>query len=367
MIKICHLTSVHKRYDTRIFVKECCSLSANGYSVTLMVADGLGNEDKNKVQIIDIGKPKSRIKRVLFWRKKIFDSALSIDAEIYHFHDPELLPIGKKLVRRGKKVIYDVHEDVPRQILTKDYIPSFLRKVISKTFESYENDVIPKLTGVITATPFIRNRFSKLNNNVIDIQNFPLLSEFNKNQTAYDANKKDVVCYIGGISEVRGVLTMVSAMNYTNGAELLLAGSFESDELRNRALDLKGWNMIRELGFVGRREVMETLSQSIAGLVVLKPTLNYLDSIPVKMFEYMAAGIPIIASDFKYWKELIEGEKCAVFVNPNNPEEIGSAISSLINDKRKSYEMGQRGKNAVVKKFNWKIEEHKLLTFYSAI
>ncbi|MEZ4968369.1 MAG: glycosyltransferase family 4 protein [Flavobacteriaceae bacterium] len=339
-------------------------MAANGYDVTLLVADGLGDEEKNKVKITDLGKPKSRINRVLFWRKKVFNKALSINAEIYHFHDPELLPIGRKLINKGKKVIYDVHEDVPRQILTKPYIPKILRHIVSKTFENYENRITPKLSAIVAATPFIRDRFSRFNNNVIDVQNFPLLSEFNLAEINGEIQKKNAVCYMGGISKVRGILTMVKAMNYASGAELLLAGNFESEELRNEAIQIKGWEMVCELGFLGRAQVTETLAQSMAGLVVLEPTLNYLDSIPVKMFEYMAAGIPVIASDFKYWRELIGMEECAVFVNPKDPKEIGRAINDLVNDKSKSFQMGQRGKNAVAKKFNWKIEENKMLALY---
>lgn len=366
-IRVCHLTSVHTRYDTRIFVKECCSLALNGYDVSLLVADGLGDEEKNMVKIIDLGKPKSRFHRILFWRNKVFNNALSVGAEIYHFHDPELLPIGKRLIKKGKKVIYDVHEDVPRQILTKAYIPKALRNIISKTFENYENRICPKLSGIVAATPFIRDRFLQLNNNATEVQNFPLLSEFNTVKIAREINKKNAVCYMGGISKVRGILNMVNAMEYAEGAELLLAGNFESEELRNRALQLKGWGKVCELGFLGRTQVAETLAQSMAGLVVLEPTLNYLDSIPVKMFEYMAAGIPVIASDFPYWRKLIEEEDCALFVDPNHPAEIGRAIADLVQNRSKSFEMGQRGKSAVIKKFNWKMEEGKLLALYKRI
>lgn len=367
MIKVCHLTSVHPRFDTRIFIKECCSLAVNGYDVTLLVADGLGDDERNKVEIRDLGKPQSRFHRILFWRNKFYKVAMSLNADIYHFHDPELLPLGKKLMCKGKKVVYDVHEDVPRQILTKPYIPKLLRNIISVTFENYENKISPKFSGIVASTPLIRDRFTKFNNNVTEVQNFPLLSEFDHGLFKEEINKRDAVCYMGGISKVRGIFTMIDAMNYTNGLELLLAGKFESEELRNRAVSLIGWDKVHELGFLGRNQVAEVLAQSIAGLVVLEPTLNYLDSIPVKMFEYMAAGIPVIASDFPYWRKLIEKEDCALFVDPTDPQAIGKAITELVMDKQKSFEMGENGRNAVAKKFNWDMEEAKLLSIYDRI
>ena len=365
--KVCHLTTVHGRYDTRIFIKECRSLARNGYEVHLIVADGMGDEIKDDVEIHDIGRPASRLKRMLFSSRKLFRKAISIEADIYHFHDPELLFMGKKLMKFGKKVVYDVHEDVPRQILNKAYIHKIYRKLISSVVERYENKRASNFSGIVTATPLIRDRLLKTNKNTIEVQNFPLIQEFVSDSTFIESEKENAVCYVGAISEVRGILNMVNAMQYNNGAKLLLGGNFESDELREKAINSKGWGDVSELGFLDRDKVRQTLSRSIAGLVVLEPTISYLDSIPVKMFEYMVAGIAVIASDFKYWRELIENENCALFVDPLNPKEISKAIQKLINNKKLANEMGLRGRKAVLERFNWGNEEEKLLRLYKKI
>ena len=128
--KICHITTVHPRYDVRIFEKECSSLSKAGFEVHLIVADGKGYEEKNGIRIHDIGKPSGRLNRMLKFSKLALKKALEIDAELYHFHDPELISTGIALHKKGKKVIYDIHEDLPKQILSKKYLPSLVSKIL---------------------------------------------------------------------------------------------------------------------------------------------------------------------------------------------------------------------------------------------
>jgi len=366
MVKVCHLTSVHARYDTRIFIKECCGLAKNGFDTYLVVADGKRAEVKNNVQISDVGKESNKIARILFTPKKILKKALEIDADIYHFHDPELLLIASRLLKNNKKVIYDAHEDLPRQILDKPYIPLPFRKLASRLLENFENKVVSKISGVVTVTPDIQARFLENNDKVIEVRNFPKIEEFKPN-SSLQKKKDNAVCYVGGISKIRGVLNMVDAMANSYEIKLFLGGKFESNDLREKVIKSDGWTQVDELGFLGRNKVVEILQQSVAGLVVLEPTASYLKSIPVKMFEYMIAGIPVIASDFKYWRELIEDVDCALFVDPLNPQEIGAAIQILVEDKKRAHEMGSRGQRAVLERFNWSVEEKKLIEFYQNI
>jgi glycosyltransferase involved in cell wall biosynthesis len=367
MIRTCHLSTVHHRYDTRIFVKECRTLAKNGYEVSLVVADGKGDEMKDGVRFRDIGRPKSRLFRILFFRKRVLSKALELNADLYHFHDPELLGVGLVLARRGKKVVYDSHEDVPRQLLTKEYIPGFLKKQISSLFEKYENKVIRQLSGIAAATPFIRDRFLVLNPNVVEVQNFPFLEEFETSERKADSAKENKVCYVGTISKVRGIHNIIKAFQYVDDAKLLLGGNFESEQLREECIKLREWDKVDELGFLDRDQVISTMHKSVAGLVVLQPTINYLDSIPVKMFEYMAAGIPVIASDFSYWRELLSGADCAIFVDPDSPSDIASGIRKLMADKKMAHRMGRKGRRAVENRYNWGAEEKKLLGLYRQV
>lgn len=134
-VKVCHVTSVHPRYDTRIFIKECTSLTNAGYDVTLLVADGKPDEVKNGVKIISVSDiPKSRFHRIIKSSNVMYKKALKVDAEIYHLHDPELLSLARKLKKAGKKVVFDSHENYPAQIKVKGYIPYILRSAISSLY-----------------------------------------------------------------------------------------------------------------------------------------------------------------------------------------------------------------------------------------
>ncbi|OES44940.1 glycosyltransferase family 4 protein [Domibacillus iocasae] len=362
-MKICHLTSVHAHTDTRIFLKECRSLKKAGYEVHFVVPS-VQDTIIDGVQIHGLRKEKgSRLKRMTKTVNQVLKIGLEIDADVYHFHDPELIPVGLKLKKQGKKVIYDVHEDVPKQIMTKNWLPKNLRKVISKTFEQYENRAVKKFDKIITATPYIRDRFLKLGCAVQDVNNYPLLEEL-KIEDGKWAEKENVVCYVGGISVTRGINEMTMALTYTEDISLLLAGKFAFNTEKEAVKSLDGWSKVKELGFLNREQVKDTYRKSKAGMVVLHPTLNYVDALPVKMFEYMAAGIPVIASNFPLWKSIIEETDSGVCVDPLKPKEIGHAINFLMENPKEAERMGKNGRIAVETKFNWESESQKLIDVY---
>jgi len=365
-MRIVHLTSVHPRYDIRIFRKECMSLAKAGHDVDLVVADGKGNEKKNGVQIIDAGlKPTSRIKRMVLTGARVYKAARQADADVYHFHDPELLPVGWLLKRKGKKAIYDVHEDVPRQILSKHWISPVFRKPVSAFVEFAETLLARSLSGVVCATPKIEKRFERINKNVATICNYPILQELYIPDVDWE-KKEQAACYIGGITRTRGLFEMVAAAEFMNGP-LYIAGPVTNQQEYQKAASMSGWSNVRYLGVLDREGVRDLLRRSSVGLVLLQPTPNYYEALPVKMFEYMSASVPVVASDFPLWKEIVEENNCGICVNNKEPKEIAEAVNELLDQPSKASSLGKNGRIAVEGKYSWEKEFAKLKKFLETL
>jgi len=366
ILKVAHLTSAHPRYDTRIFIKMCSSLASHGYDVSLVVADGSGDEVKNGVSIFNVGlKAGSRLLRMTKTVSRVFEKAKALDADIYHLHDPELMLIGVRFKKLGKKVIFDAHEDLPKQLLGKPYLNKPAKIILSKTFELFERLVCTKFDAIIAATPFIRDKFLSINKMTVDVNNFPILDELS-NTTDW-LEKHNEVAYVGGIAKIRGIEEIVLSIDDTKNVRLNLAGEFSEKDVEEKVKSHSSWSKVNELGFLNRQQVNELLSRSKAGLVTLHPVINYIDALPVKMFEYMAAGLPVIASDFPLWRDIVEGNNCGLCVDPLDPKAIGEAIQYIIEHPEEAERMGKNGRKTVEEKYNWSIEEQKLLVLYEEL
>ena len=365
-MNIAHLTSAHPRFDTRIFWKMCCSLASHGYSVSLVVADGDGDESLEGVHIIDACASKGRFDRIRNAPGRVFAKALALNADLYHLHDPELIPIGLKLKKLGKRVIFDSHEDAPRQMLGKPYLNRPMRWGIAAALRVYEALACKQFDGVIAATPSIRDKFLAINPNSTDINNFPQLDALPS--AASWAQKQPVVCYVGGVGKIRGIVQATQAMGLVqSAARLQLAGKFNEHDLQQRVQALPGWQRVDELGFVDRTALRDVWAHSIAGLVTFLPSPNHTNAQPNKMFEYMSAGIPVIASNFPLWRKIIGGNDCGLLVNPLNPAQIAEAIDYLVTHPGDAERMGRNGRKAVLEGYNWPNEEKKMLGFYERV
>ena len=363
---IAHLTSVHPRFDTRIYFKMCCSLTKLG-KVYLVCADGKRDEVINNVNILDVGKSKHRIQRMVTSVNLIYKKAINLDADIYHLHDPELIRIGLKLIKKGKKVIFDSHEKVGDQILSKHYIPNFLKFFISKFYIIYEKYNLKKIQCLIGATPYIRDYLKKINLNTIDICNYPILTDniVNNKKTVNQSNQINYICYVGGITKTRGIKELVKALDLTkNKVTLNLAGDFSPQSFKNELKRLPGWKHVDYLGYLNRNQVEKVYAKSFAGIVTLQPTPAYINSLPVKMFEYMYYKLPIVASNFKLFCDIFDKTNCGLNVDPYSAKEIAEAIDKLIDNPEESKKMGENGYQAAINKYNWNIEEKKLFSFY---
>jgi glycosyltransferase involved in cell wall biosynthesis len=365
--KICVMTSAHPPFDARIFHKQCKSLAAAGYLVTL-VAPNSQSLVRDGVPVKATRIRSNRWQRATLGAWDVFRSSLQEKADVYHFHDPELIPAGLLLRLLGCKVVYDVHEDLPGTFSYKKYIPRWLKAPLGASIATLERTASFFFSAVVTATPQLARRFQSLGR-VAVIHNYPLLEEF----AAAPRQMKSANCfvYLGlSIMEERGAMELVEAIGLLPSelsAKLILVGKFESAELRHRLQALPGWARTDAPGLVERARIAGVLSQAVAGLITLHPHPNFLNAFPVKLFEYMAAGVPVIASDFLACREVVEEARCGLFVDPRNAKQIADAMHYLLAHPEEARAMGERGREAILRKFNWSREQETLLELYGEL
>lgn len=360
-LKVCHVTSVHSADDDRIFHKECVSLSKK-YNVVL-VAPNTPSCIKDGVEIVGVQEPAGRIGRILR-TKKLYPVLIQIDADVYHFHDPELILLGYQLKKRGKKIIFDSHEDVPNQILCKEWIPNYLRGIISHLYSLYEKWMLRKYDALVSVTPSIVERLAKINPHTYQITNYPIYTELS------DTRKWGrSLCFAGGVNQQYMHHIIVDCIEETNATYELAGKAYPSylEDLKRKS----GWKRVNYHGLLPYSKIFEFIQRSSVGLAILDytPNVGYKRGTigVVKLFEYMMAGIPVIATDFILWKEIIDLNKCGICVNPNNKEEIVDAINYCMNHLEECKRMGDNGKKAVRDLYNWASQEIILYEMYDEV
>ena len=367
---IVHLSSVHYPFDTRIFVKECRSLVEHGFEVELL-AQFDGHRKIDGIFVNGLPKAEKKLDRLTKVIPALIRKALTYPrGTIFHFHDSELIVICFFLKFIGYRIVYDIHEHTPKSLLSKEWLPMYLRKPIAWIVQILEYLAGLFFDGIVTVVPPVSERFKHANQ--VEVSNYPKLDN-SYNSYLVDIpiyEKKNEAIYIGSITTVRGAKIMVEAAALVDpkyNFKLNLGGRYQPDSLREELLRIPGWQWVRELGWLSISEIWNHLSYVKIGLVVLQPTPAHLVLESVKMFEYMAAGLPVIASDFPLYRDIVKKEQCGILVDPTKPIEISKAIEWMLNNPEEIEEMGKRGKQAVLRKYNWETEEQKLVNFYEQI
>lgn len=367
-MKVCHMTSAHGPEDVRIFHKECVSLAKAGYEV-YEVACG-ESYDKNGVHVVGVGEiPGNRLKRMTVGAKSVYKKALELDCDIYHFHDPELLPYGLKLKKAGKKVIFDSHERYTYQLRDKPYLPSWISGPIAKLYGLYENHVLCHLDAVIfPCTMDGKNPFEGLCQRTPIISNAAILDEFYHRFDLNHEKKPRQICYVGGLGESRGITVDIRAAAKA-GAALALAGDFSSEEYHRTLRNMPEYACVDYRGKLNREQVADLIAESNVGLCTLLDRGQYLhlDTFGIKVFEYLSMGVPVILSKSAYNCRMVEKHDFGICVNPERVDEIADAIQYLIDHPEEARRMGENGRKAVKEAFNWGVEEKKLLGLYEEI
>lgn len=363
-MKVVHLTSVHSAFDVRIF-KQCRTLAGVGYEVVI-VAPHAQTVTRDGVRVHPIARPSSRYRRMVVTVLNVLKAAISEKADVYTFHDPELIPAGLMLRLIGKKVIYDVHEDYPVRIQAKEWIPRRLRTAIARSFGFFEKLAARTFSGIVAATPEIARKFPGAG--VALVMNFPESGWCIPAESAEYSKREPSMAYFGVISEDRGIFDMLEAAAVIGGVReirLLLAGRLQPPNLLDTLKQMPGWKHTEYLGVLDRDEIRAALSRVRVGLSLLHATPGYAEALPTKVFEYMSACIPVVASDFPILRKVIGENQCGLLVEPGNRPEIVRAVSWLLDHPAEAKEMGQQGMHAVKADYSWEGQSQSLVSLYA--
>lgn len=382
-MKAVHIGYDHRSDDIRIVRKECTSLAKNGIETVFITTQKDGCEDLSgeNLKIIEIpgdginyGKIRHFARYLLSGRKKykavlrkLVDTAAKEKPDVIHVHELKLLSTGLQIKgRTGAKIIYDIHEDYPRQreneAIGRSAAYAFCNKILSLIVEINENRKAGKCDYLVCATDHISERFKRINPNTITITNYPVFES--DCLPDYNEKSKDF-CYIGTFNRARGIPQIVQAFQNVD-AGLYLGGKIPED-LKGELQQIKGWDKVNVLGYISREKADSIMRNCLAGLLNFLPTGNNYYSVPNKLFEYLSNGIPVIASDFPTFREIIEKNKCGICVDPQNPESIRKAVQYILDHPEEGKLMGLRGFRAVKDKYNWAVEETKLIDIYERI
>jgi glycosyltransferase involved in cell wall biosynthesis len=366
-MKVAHLTSVHPVYDIRIFHKECSTLAQSGYEVSLIAVH---DETilKDSVKIIGIPRPRGRFSRMTLTACYVFLAALREGADIYHIHDAELLPWGQVLRLLGKRVVFDMHENLVEDIRTRPWLPPMLGRVTGWMLNCLAPFLLANIPVVFAESSYIKH-YPWVKRSVV-VLNMPLLDRLLPVNERKNADF--TLGYLGSVSELRGSMNTLRAMRILKkrGYKIIyecVGPVSETDQREMLNLASEYQLEVRLHGYLRADEGWRLMARCHVGLAVLLPRPNYIESYPTKLFEYMALGLPVIVSSFPLYREVVSSADCGLCVNPENPAELADAIERLISNPSWARKLGENGRLGAQEQYSWKNESSKLLEFYEDV
>ena len=371
-IRLYMLSSVHYVYDTRIYHKEARTLAQAGFDVTVFARPDPTGQAEDGVRVTPLPSSRNRLQRIP-GTLRLGALALREPADIYVIHDPELIPVALalKFFSRGI-VVYDVHEDVPKQIMAKEWLPKPVRFAVAALYRIAERVALRFVDGLVLAEKSYQRNYPKHRSQIV--LNCPLLAYVKEDRQEAKADRPTLV-YVGSIRAIRGLYEMVRLVDSLRASHpeilLRLIGPIASPDEESRlgamlrSLELEAH--VERPGRVSHAEVHRLIARSDIGLALLHPDPNYVDSLPTKMFEYMLMEKPVVVSDFPLWREIVVGNQCGLVVDPLDPDGVREAADQLLRNPGRRLEMGRQGRQTVVREFAWEIQGEKLVDFYRGL
>jgi glycosyltransferase involved in cell wall biosynthesis len=370
--RVAHVTTVHGPRDVRICLKQAATLAAHGFDVVELAARADQPETVNGVRIVPVGRARNRIDRFtrVLWRT--YRAARRSGAEVYHLHDPELLPLGFVLKLHGKRVVYDVHENVHLDIVAKPWLPKWSKPVLGWATQAVESLAARVFDQVVPATEGIAVRFPA--GKTTRVRNAPYLAEL-YDRAAYRpfrerAPRLVYVGGLGGLGDLKGVGLMLRAMAALppeSPVRLTLGGPEPHPGFAEALRAAPGGDRVDYVGLVGRAQLKALLDDAIAGLVLYPPMPNNIESEPVKFFEFLSAGVPVISSDFPLLRGLVERWECGHAVDAMDARAVAASILALDANRDEAERLGRNGRAGIEREWNWEQEGEKLVALYERL
>ena len=371
---ICILSSVHFTFDVRLFQAEARTLANAGFRVSVVALEDQTTCDAGGIEVIRLPVPKNRLRRMLA-TARVLRLALRQKADVYAFHDPELIPVCLILkMLTGSILVYDVHEDVPESIRSKRWIPLPLRACMAWLYRVIELIAL-RFFDAVTLADHAYARYYRTTKSLV-VLNYPLLTYADYYHAAAEATSKGpLLVYTGSITALRGLFEMLALVRDLKpdqpGIRLDLVGPIGSRQEERDARDLVRRYGIDEnvsfTGLVSHAEVHRRILAADVGLALLHPDSNYMRSLPTKMFEYMMMGKAVVVSDFPLWKQILDDAQCGIAVDPLSPTAALDAVKRLLGDPAERNQMGTRGRQVVLAKYNWDCQGPALVELYKSL
>jgi glycosyltransferase involved in cell wall biosynthesis len=338
--RVVHVTSVHRPRDVRIFHKEARAAAAAGARAWVAAP----REPVRRTARLAAG-----------WR--LARAARARDADLYHVHDPELLPAALWLARSGRTVVYDVHEYLGQTTRTKRWLPGPLRLPLALVVERLERAAARRLDGVVTANEDLAARFAAAGARAVTVTNSPWSDAFPEPAPLPD---DPVALYVGGLGPLRGLDLMRDAFPRVTvpGARLVLAGPGDPGTLPEGAT---------ALGSVDHAEVPGLLAAARVAWIPLQRHGNYDRAVPTKLVEAMAAGRPVVAGDLGRMGAIVRATGCGIVVPPDDADAHAAALDLLLGPGDEAARMGAAGRAAFLAGLGFEPQAEALTSLYAEI
>jgi len=362
---VVHATTAHPASDARIAVRECGSLVKAGYDVRLVAQGPVSQHPRaHDIPVVLLPRRSGRARRALNGTADVLRAVRRFRPDLVHVHDPELIPLVLLLRAFGTATVYDAHEDLAAQVVSKPWIPRTMRPTVALASRALVKVVGAAASSVVAATPHIAESFPA--RKTVVVRNYPSLVDGDGSASPEPFRREKVAVYVGAVTEDRGSVVLARAAELLPEGAIVMAGPIADEHSRRLARE-PGWSRINYLGQLDHADVLALERSAVVGLVTLKATPAYVDSLPTKLFEYMAAGLSIVASDFGTWSEVVRESGCGILVDPVDPQAVASAIARLLADPLEALAMGESGRRAAVARFSWESEGATLVGLYDSL